>query len=130
MPPQACEHAFVSSQSHAHGRFRRALDRGNTLQAMCAAAELDHVGLADALELVLLLARDGDEARFRRAAVRWAGRYGRETADVDPAEAQAVLALLSMLAGPRREQAAWALTQLLDRREHLPGAEVLLRSVG
>jgi hypothetical protein len=35
--------------------------------------------------------------------------------------AQAVLALITMLAGPRGEQAACALAQLLDRREHLPG---------
>jgi hypothetical protein len=118
----------VTAQGHPYARFRKALDRGNTLQAMAAAAELEHVGLVEALELVLLLARDGDEPRFRRAAVRWAGRYGRETADVEPAEAQAVLALVSMLAGPRSTQAAYALAQLLDRREHLPAAEVLLRA--
>ena len=45
---------------------------------------------------------------------------------MEAAEAQAVLALVAMLAGPRREQAAWALAQLLDRREHLPAAEALL----
>jgi len=39
-----------------------------------------------------------------------------------------VLALVSMLAGPRGEQAACALAQLLDRREHLPAAEALLRT--
>jgi hypothetical protein len=96
---------------------------------MSAAAELPHVGLVDALELVLLLARDGNEPRFCRAVVRRAGRYSRETADVDPAEAQAVLGLVTMLGGPRREQAACALAQLLDRRAHLPAAEMLLRSL-
>jgi hypothetical protein len=98
----------VNSQGNAYGRFRRALDRGNTLQALSAAAELDHVGHADALELVLLLASDGDEGRPRRAALRWHGRYCRDTPDVDSAEAQAVLALLTMLGGPRKEPAACA----------------------
>jgi hypothetical protein len=58
----------------------------------------------------------------------WYARYCQETRDVEAAEAQAVLALVSMLAGPRREQAAWALAQLLDRREHLLAAEALLRT--
>ena len=43
----------MTSQGSAYSRFRKALDRGNTLQAMSAAAELGHV--AGALELVLLL---------------------------------------------------------------------------
>jgi len=30
------------------------------MQALSAATELEHLGLADALELVLLLAREGD----------------------------------------------------------------------
>ncbi len=47
---------------------------------------------------------------------------------MEAAEVQAVLALVLMLAGPRREQAAWALAQLLDRHEHLPAAEALLRA--
>ncbi len=117
----------LTAQGHPYARFRKALDQGNTLQALSAASELEHVGLADALQLVLLLGRDGDEGRFRRAALRWHVRYCRETRDVEAAEAQAVLALVSMLAGPRGEQAAWALAQLLDRREHLPAAEALLR---
>jgi hypothetical protein len=37
-------------------RFRRALDRGNVTEALSTAAELDFVGLAEALELTLLLA--------------------------------------------------------------------------
>jgi hypothetical protein len=71
----------VTSQGSPYGRFRRALDRGNALQALSAAAELEHVGIVDALELVLLLAQDEDERRFHRAAVRWHARYCREVND-------------------------------------------------
>jgi hypothetical protein len=117
----------MTSQGSAYGRFRRALDRGNLLQARSAAAELDHVGLADALELVLLLAADEDRARFERAALRWHARYCRQATDVTAAESQAVLALLAMLAGPRRIQASCALAQLCDRSGMLPVAELLLR---
>lgn len=54
-----CEHAFVTSQGHAHARFRRALERGNATEALSAAAELPQVGLTEALELCLLLRDDG-----------------------------------------------------------------------
>jgi hypothetical protein len=62
-------------------RFRRALDRGNVREALSSAAELEHVALAEALELGLLLA-DKEPRRFGRAAVRWHGRFCRE-AQVD-----------------------------------------------
>ena len=89
----------MSSQGSAYSRFRRALDRGNVLAALSAAAELRHVSLVDALALLLLLARK-DLARFQRAALRWHARYCRELGVYDPGEAQVTLALLFMLAGP------------------------------
>jgi len=55
----------VTSQGSPYGRFRRAVDHGNALQALSAAAELRTVALSDALELVLLLARK-DSGQFRR----------------------------------------------------------------
>jgi hypothetical protein len=69
------------------------------------------VGLADALEVVLLLL-DSEPSRFERAALRWHGRYCREARDVDLAEAQAVLACLAGLRGSRPEPAAHALADL------------------
>jgi hypothetical protein len=66
----------------------------------------EHVGLVEALELVLLLARDGDGRRFQAACVRWTSRYCAQTRVADAAEAQAVLGLLTMLGGERRRQAA------------------------
>jgi hypothetical protein len=94
---------------------------------MSAAAELDHVGLADALELALLLARERDEGRFRRAALRWHGRYCHELRLYEPCEAQATLALLFMLAGPSATPAAQALAALLEARTFGRAAEILMR---
>jgi hypothetical protein len=71
-------------------RFRRALDRGNVTEALSAGSELQHVGLAEALELCLLV-RDKAPEKFPRAVLRWHGRYCREV-DVSLEEAQAVLA--------------------------------------
>ena len=65
----SCGHPFVSSQGSAYSRFRRALDGGNATIALAAAADLQHVGLADALELLLLLL-DSEPSRFERAALR------------------------------------------------------------
>jgi hypothetical protein len=48
-------------------RFRRALDRGNVTEALSAAGELQFVGLAEALELTLLLAH-ADQEKYERAA--------------------------------------------------------------
>jgi hypothetical protein len=79
------------------------------LAALAAAADLEHVGLADALELLLLLLLlllGSEPSRFERAALRWHGRYCREVSDVDITEAQAVLACLVGLRGSRPEPAA------------------------
>ena len=55
-------------------RFRRALDRGNVTEALSAASELQFVGLAEALELTLLLAGEEDE-KYERGAHRWHARF-------------------------------------------------------
>jgi hypothetical protein len=104
----------VTSQGSAYMRFRRALDRGNLTEALSAGAELEHVGLTEALELCLLL-RDKAPERYGRAALRWHGRLCREV-DVSLEEAQAVLAALVLLAGERKRNAAFALAELLSRR--------------
>jgi hypothetical protein len=104
----------VTAQGSAYGRFRRALDRGDVTEALSSARELEHVGLAEALELCLLL-RDKAPDRYGRAALRWHGRLCREV-DVSLEEAQAVLAALVLLAGERKRNAAFALAELLSRR--------------
>ena len=114
----------MTSQGSAYGRFRRALDTGNAHLTLAAAADLEHVGRADALELLLLLL-DAEPSRFERAALRWHGRYCREVSDVDLAEAQAVLACLAALRGSRPEPAAHALADLVYRRDLARAGEVL-----
>jgi hypothetical protein len=109
-----CEHLFVTSQGSPYMRFRRALDRGNVTEALSSASELEHVGLAEALELCLLL-RDKDPERYPRAALRWHARLCREV-DVSLEEAQAILAALALMAGGRKSNAAFALADLLSRR--------------
>jgi hypothetical protein len=94
-------------------RFRRALDRGNVTEALSAAAELQFVGLAEALELTLLLA-DKEPEKYTRAAARWHVRFVEETKNVDIRESQAVLALLTAI--PVNAVAAAALAELFSRR--------------
>lgn len=121
-----CEHLFVTSQGSPYARLRRALDTGNANLTLAAAADLEHVGLADALELLLLML-ESEPSRFERAALRWHGRYCREVSDVDIAEAQAVLACLAGLRGSRPEPAAHALADLVHRRDLARASEVLNR---
>lgn len=121
----ACEHPFVTAQGSPFARFRRALDRGNVTEALSSAAELEHVGLTEALELCLLLV-DKAPDRFGRAALRWQSRYCREVRAVDLEEGLAVLGLLGAMRGPRSKLAASALAELLSRRGLERTCEVLV----
>jgi hypothetical protein len=116
----------VTAQGSAWPRLRRALDHSNLVEALSAASELEHVGLAEALELLLLI-RDQEAAKFERAALRWHARYCHEVRVLDGNEALAVLALLGMLAGKRAKAAARALAELLYRRGTKRTCEVLMR---
>jgi hypothetical protein len=101
----------MTSDGSPYGRFQMALKTGNVNLALAAARELPKINLSDSLRLCLLL-RGTD--LFERAALRWHGRYCREVVAVDLDEAQAVLACLAALRGPRGEVAARALIGLLD----------------
>ena len=81
---------FVTLQGSACVRFRRPLDRGNVTEALSSASELPRVGLAEALELCLLL-RDKAPERYPRAALGWHGRLCREV-DMSLEEAEAIRA--------------------------------------
>ena len=62
---------------------------------LAAAAELQRVRLDDALEILILMARERDP-RFDRAAARWVGRLLAEN-PVGLAEARFALALVERL---------------------------------
>jgi hypothetical protein len=63
----------VSIKGSPHARFRRSLETGRLSIVLMAAAEMPRLELDDALEVLVLMARDGDP-RFDRAAARWVGR--------------------------------------------------------
>jgi hypothetical protein len=119
----------VTSQGSDFGRFRRALDSGNLTVALVEARQLQHVGLGEALELVLLI-RDQQPEKFTRAALRWHSRYFCDQRDVDLTEAQAVLGLLAGLQGRRPKPAAEALASLVHRRGLRQTSEALMRWAG
>jgi hypothetical protein len=102
----------------------RVYEQGGAAAAR-AAGELQFVGLAEALELTLLLA-DGRDAKYERAALRWHARFVCETRNVDIRESVAVLALLTAI--PANRLGAAAMAELLSRRRSLERcAEALVR---
>ena len=64
----------MTSEAHAHLRFRRAIERRALWAAEDAARELPNLPLEDALQLVHLYAERGSP-KFERAAIRWLERY-------------------------------------------------------
>jgi hypothetical protein len=86
---------FVPSEGHPYSRFRRALLTKNVNLIDAAARELRHVKLEDALRILVVLAERRD-ARFERAAARFAGRLTIER-HLSLAEARYVLALAEAL---------------------------------
>jgi hypothetical protein len=114
----------MTSQGTPHGRFQRAIERGQLFQAELAARELGWLNLGDALELTVLIAQN-DPARYGRAAVRWHGRLALETSGLELADSQLALAALASLPTDA-EGATAALVTLdeLERRARAGGAKV------
>jgi hypothetical protein len=100
----------MTSQGSAHGRFSRAIEQRNLFQAELAARELRGLSLADALELVVLIAARRPD-RLERAAIRWHGRLEVETPALTLAESRFALAALERL--PADPRAADLLRKLL-----------------
>jgi hypothetical protein len=98
------ERSSVDLAGHPYTIFRRALERGNLMGAEATAKQLPQLGLADALELTLLIARK-DPRRHPRVAARWLLRYLEEDDEATIDE----LALCRLL--PRR-----------THRQRLPGS--------
>src|SRR6478735_8076582 len=92
-PP--CEHAFVTIKGSPYANFSRALQARKLSIVLAAAAELQHIQLDDALEILILMAGEND-SRFDRAATRWVGRLLAET-PIGLADARWALALVERL---------------------------------
>jgi hypothetical protein len=87
----------VAAKGSPHGRFRCSIDRGNLLDAEACARDLGHLELADALDLLLLIAAK-EPARFPRAAARWHARFVLEVRGLHVEDS---LMLLGAVAGLR-----------------------------
>ena len=86
---------FVTSGGSPYSRFQRALATGNIALIDTAARELPVLGLDDALQILVIMARSGDP-RYPRAAAPWAARATAEQGlDVD--QARRVLTLVEVL---------------------------------
>ena len=92
----SCEHAFVSSERSPYIRFRRSLETQRLADVLPVAAELPWLNLSDSLEILTLMAKEGD-ARFDKAAVRWIGRLLVETPPLTLKEARWVVAMVEQL---------------------------------
>ena len=86
----------MSGDGSPYARFRRALETGNEMLVLGAARELPQIALDDALRICLVL-RDGDPARYERAAVRWLGRFALEAGAVTITDLRAAAAALEAL---------------------------------
>lgn len=91
-----CEHAFVTSQGSAHGRFQRAIAKKDLFTAAITAKEMGGLSLIDALDYVALMAEVQPD-RLDPAAIRWHGRLELESALLTMGEAQLALAALAHL---------------------------------
>jgi hypothetical protein len=108
----AWEHVFVSIKGGPYARFRRAVEIGRLPLVYAAAAELPTVGLADALDVLALIAEQ-DRERYARAAGRWLGRYALEQPGVGLADLRLAVAACDLL--PARPREALAVLRALVR---------------
>jgi hypothetical protein len=113
----------LTAQGHPRATFNRAIERGNLLVAEATAREMGAVSLAEALDLVALIALH-DSRRHGRAGARWTHRFLEE----HPAAGLDDLALgvgcLSALGGSHHGTALAALrdvSQTASRSTAQPG---------
>jgi len=83
------------SPGNPYSRFREALVTRDLATALAAADELPQLQLADALEVLVLLAQAGDP-RFERAAALWVGRLLVENR-IDLRDARFAMAMVERL---------------------------------
>jgi hypothetical protein len=106
----SCEHAFASIKGSPYANFRRSLETRKLSVVLPAAAELPWINLADSLEILALMAQDGDP-RFEKASSRGIGRLLTETPPMTLKEARWVVAMVEQL--PRCKE---SLSRFAQRR--------------
>ena len=94
--------------------FQRAVQQGNVMRAEAAARQLGQLQLDQALRLLFLYA-EKEPIKFKRAALRWLGRYVTEGRAVSLLKTQLALVALSELRAGGREHTAKLLTELVRR---------------
>jgi hypothetical protein len=101
--------------------FNRAIQRGNLMAAEQAAREMGKVSLAEALELVALIAFQ-DPRRHGRAGARWIRRYLEENESAGLDDVVFIAGCLSALGGRDHEAAVTALKAMAERATGRPRA--------
>jgi hypothetical protein len=100
----------LSTKGSSYANFQRSLQTRKLSIVLPAAAELAWINLVDSLEILTLMAQEGDP-RFERAAARWVGRLLTETPPMTLREARWVVAMVEQL--PRCRE---SLHRLASRR--------------
>lgn len=98
----------MTSDGSPYTRLRRAIRAGNIALITATAAELEYIGLEDALGILLVI-EDKHEERFDAAAVRWAGRLALETPDLELAELAGAIESLHALPNEHAQRILLAL---------------------
>lgn len=113
----------MTSQGSAPARFKRALATGNPLLVRAAAAELQRVGLADALSISLVFLQS-EPASFSRAAARFHARVILESGRApDLTQSQEALTALRGLTGVDPQAAASDLADVVEELQLVDVAE-------
>jgi len=104
----------ITAQGHPRAIFHRAIERGNLAVAEVTAREMGKVSLAEALELVALIAFK-DPRRHGRAGARWVRRYLEENESAGLDDVVFVAGCLSALGGRDHAAAVAALRAVVDK---------------
>ena len=105
---------FVTSDGSPYVRLRRAIQARNLAIIQVTVAELGHVGLRDALGILLVM-QAKDAERFEAAAVRWAGRLALETPGLKLAELSGAIESLHALPDEHAQRSLLALAERARR---------------
>jgi hypothetical protein len=106
------------SQSIPRPQVLLALDRGDLAWLRRHAAELAPIGLADALQICLIV-RDREPERYEEAAVRWVGRFALEAPRASVEDVRLAAQALEEL--PVDPETAMQQLAVLCRRHSLAG---------